>query len=172
MPVPKEFDGVYIVFDRKERYNRLENDYPLRIIIQNMADPELRYQTLLTKLKQRGCRLTSHRLALIRLIASSEGHPNAAHLYESLRIQFPTVSLATIYKTLTLLKDEGEVLEIDLHNDSHYDGNKPYPHPHLVCTRCNRIMDGDEVLTLQKLNEEIEEKYGFQIFRHQLVFYG
>ena len=86
--------------------------------------------------------------------------------------QFPTISLATVYKTLVLLKDEGEVLEIDLHNDSRYDGNKPYSHPHLVCNRCNRIIDGDEVVMLQKLNNEIEEKYGFQISRHQIVYFG
>ena len=64
---------------------------------------------------------------------------------KSLRTQFPTISLATIYKTLTLLKEEGEVLEIDLHNDSRYDGNKPYPHPHLICTQCGKIADGDSV---------------------------
>ena len=137
-----------------------------------MADPELRYQTLLSKLQERGCRLTSHRLALIRLIAASEGHPNATELFESLRLQFPTVSLATIYKTLTLLKEEGEVLEIDLRSDSHYDGNKPYPHPHLFCNRCNKIFDGDEVLPMQKVNQEVEQKYGFRILRYQLIFYG
>ena len=137
-----------------------------------MSDPELRYQTLLGKLQARGSRITSHRLALLRLLAVSEGHPNAAQLYERLRAQFPTVSLATIYKTLTLLKEEGEVLEIDLHADSHYDGNKPYPHPHLICTRCKQIIDGDEVRALHALNQEIAEKYDFQVAQSQLVFYG
>jgi len=137
-----------------------------------MSDPETRYQTLLGKLQARGSRITSHRLALLRLLAVSEGHPNAAQLYERLRAQFPTVSLATIYKTLTLLKEEGEVLEIDLHADSHYDGNKPYPHPHLICTRCKQIIDGDEVGALHALNQEIAEKYDFQVAQSQLVFYG
>jgi len=137
-----------------------------------MTDPEIRYQSLLHKLQQRGCRLTSHRLALARLLSISEGHPNASQLYATLRTQFPTISLATIYKTLTLLKEEGEVLEIDLHSDSHYDGNKPYPHPHLICSRCGAILDGDPVHTLAALNQEIEQTYGFRISRHQLVFYG
>lgn len=137
-----------------------------------MSDSENRYQTLVSKLKKRGFRLTSHRLALVRLLASSTGHPNASQLYKEIKAQFPTVSLATIYKTLTLLKDEGEVLEIDLHSDSHYDGNKPYPHPHLICIRCNRIIDGDELSILNNLNEEIEKKYQFQIFRHQIIYYG
>jgi Fur family peroxide stress response transcriptional regulator len=137
-----------------------------------MTDPELRYQKLLATLQTKGSRLTSHRLALIRLLAVSEGHPNAMQLYESLRNQFPTISLATIYKTLVLLKEEGQILEIDLHDDSRYDGNKPYPHPHLICTRCTRIFDGDEVTMLQKLTQEIEAKYSFRISRPQLVFYG
>jgi Fur family transcriptional regulator, peroxide stress response regulator len=137
-----------------------------------MTDSEQRYQSLLSKLHERGSRMTSHRMALARLLATSDGHPNAFQLYENLRQQFPTISLATVYKTLVLLKEEGEVLEIDLHNDSRYDGNKPYSHPHLVCTRCNRIIDGDEVVMLQKLNSEIEEKYGFQISRHQIVYFG
>jgi Fur family transcriptional regulator, peroxide stress response regulator len=137
-----------------------------------MTDPELRYQKLLATLKEKGSRLTSHRLALIRLLAVSDGHPNAMQLYEALQVQFPTISLATIYKTLVLLKEGGEVLEIDLHSDSHYDGNKPYPHPHLICTRCGKIFDGDEATGLQRLNQEIESKYGFCISRSQIVFYG
>lgn len=137
-----------------------------------MTDPEIRYQKILTKLQERGYRLTSHRLALARLLASSLGHPNATQLFEALKRQFPTVSLATIYKTLALLKDEGEILEIDLRTDSRYDGNKPYPHPHLICIRCNKIIDGDELTGLPVLNKEIEDRYHFQISRHQLVFYG
>jgi Fur family peroxide stress response transcriptional regulator len=137
-----------------------------------MNDPEIRYQTLVSKLKERGCRLTSHRLALARVLASSTGHPDAAQLYAEIKVQFPTVSLATIYKTLILLKDEGEILEIDLRTNSHYDGNKPYPHPHLICIRCNRIIDGDEVSMLEKFNDEIEQKYQFQISRHQIIYYG
>ena len=141
-------------------------------MIIHTTDPELRYQTLLGKLHKRGLRITSHRLALLRLVAVSEGHPNAAQLYEQLRVQFPTVSLATIYKTLVLLKEEGEVLEIDLHNDSRYDGNKPFPHPHLVCNCCGKIIDGDEAVFFNTVNQEIQEKYQFQVLQSQLVFYG
>jgi len=137
-----------------------------------MIDPETRYQTMLSKLKNRGCRITSHRIALLHLISVSEGHPNAAQLYERLRIQFPTVSLATIYKTLALLKEEGEVLEIDLRNDSHYDGNKPFPHPHLICTKCDQITDGDALPLLSDINRDIEKAFGFQVIRQQIVFYG
>lgn len=137
-----------------------------------MSDPELRYQSMLNKLKKRGSRLTSNRLALLRLIAVSDGHPNAAQLWEQLRVAFPTVSLATVYKTLALLKEEGEVLEIALREDSRYDGNKPFPHPHLICSQCGKIIDGDDVSFLQSINQEIEEKFDFKVLQTQLVFFG
>ena len=137
-----------------------------------MIDPELRYQTILAKIQEKGSRLTSHRIALLRLISVSEGHPSATQLYEKLRVQFPSISLSTIYKTLALLKDKGEVLEIDLPDDNRYDGNKPFPHPHLICIRCNRIMDGEDVPALLTINQQIADKYGFQVQSQQLIFYG
>lgn len=142
------------------------------MIINTLLDPEFRYQTMLNKLRDRGCRMTSHRLALLRIMSVSEGHPNATQLYEKLREPFPTISLATIYKTLLILKEDGQVFEIDLHNDSHYDGNKPYPHPHLICSKCRAILDGDDVSFLNAINHEIQEKYKFQVAQSQLLFYG
>jgi len=93
-----------------------------------MIDPEIRFDELVTALKARDYRLTPQRVELLRLIASSDGHPSAAQLYGRIKRQFPTMSHATVYKTLALLKDMGQVLEIDLRDDSHYDGNRPSPH--------------------------------------------
>ena len=55
--------------------------------------------------KKRDFRLTPQRVELVRLIAASEGHPSAAQLYENITTQFPTMSQATVYKTLALLKE-------------------------------------------------------------------
>jgi len=136
-----------------------------------MAEAQVRYNQLIAKLREQGYRLTSQRLALVRLIAASEGHPNAAQLYERLKKQFPTVSPATVYKLLALLKELGEVLEIDLRDDSHYDGNRPEPHPHLICLRCHQIIDGAVELD-PALIRQLERKSGYHIVRHQVAFYG
>jgi Fur family transcriptional regulator, peroxide stress response regulator len=137
-----------------------------------MPDPETRFQQLTAKLKGSDYRLTPQRVALLRLIASSEGHPSAAHLYEQIRAQFPTTSLATVYKTLTLLKELGEVLELGFSNDDNrYDGSRPYPHPHLICVRCHRIMD-PQVSLVQDLTREVAEQTGYQVHSHRLDFYG
>jgi Fur family peroxide stress response transcriptional regulator len=136
------------------------------------TDEKSRYDQILSKIRKRGGRLTSHRLALLRLLASSEGHPTALQLYDKLKDQFPTMSLATIYKTLAILKEENEVLEIDLHGESRYDGNKPFSHPHLICTQCCQIFDGDDLPILEGIQQQIYEKYHFQVQHQQQIFYG
>jgi len=137
-----------------------------------MTDPQARYEQLLAKLRQSDYRMTPQRMELVRLIAASEEHPSAARLYEQIKVRFPTMSLATVYKTLDLLKELGEVLEIGLRDDKHYDGNRPYPHPHLICTRCQKIMDGELESSVHALVSEMEKISGFRIERHQLNFYG
>ena len=107
----------------------------------------------------------------MRLIAASEGHPSAAQLYAKIKAQFPTMSQATVYKTLALLKEMGQVLEIDLRDDSRYDGNRPHPHPHLICMRCNRIADGELDIDLSSIRR-LEQTSGYQIVRPQIAFYG
>ncbi len=137
-----------------------------------MNDPQIRFEQLIAKLKERQYRITPQRVELIRLIAASVGHPSASQLYNQIKVQFPTMSLATVYKTLDLLKEVGEVLEIGLRDDSHYDGNKPYPHPHLICMKCQKIMDGELDVAVGKIVQEVENNFGFRVVKHQLDFYG
>ena len=136
-----------------------------------MPDPHVRFDALLDALKERDFRLTPQRVELVRLIASSEGHPSAAQLYTRIKRRFPTMSQATVYKTLALLKELGQVLEIDLRDDSHYDGNRPQPHPHLICTQCSKIVDG-EVSIDPRAIRRMEKASGYTIVRPQISFYG
>jgi Fur family peroxide stress response transcriptional regulator len=136
-----------------------------------MADQDIRFTEMILALKERDFRLTPQRIELVRLIATSQGHPSATQLYDRIKRQFPTMSHATVYKTLSLLKDMGQVLEIDLRDDSHYDGIHPQPHPHLICIRCNRIIDGEADLD-PKLISKLEHASGYTIIRSQISFFG
>jgi Fur family transcriptional regulator, peroxide stress response regulator len=136
-----------------------------------MTDPDVRFDQLLAALKARDYRLTPQRVELVRLIAASEGHPSANQFYEAIKEKFPTMSHATVYKTLTLLKEIDQVFEIDLHGDSHYDGNRPEPHPHLICMQCGQIVDGELPLAPESLRE-LEEASGYTILRPQISLYG
>jgi len=105
------------------------------------------------------------------MIAISEGHPSANQFYEKIKRKFPTISHATVYKTLALLKEMNQVLEIDLRAGSRYDGNRPQPHPHLICLKCNKIVDG-EVSFDQGSIRKLEEASGYTILRPQISLYG
>jgi len=93
-------------------------------------------------------------------------------IYEQVKADFPTTSLATIYKAVTLLKELNEVLELGFPEGSNrYDGNKPYPHPHMICIKCKNIMDPD-LMGLKQLTEEAAQKTGYKIIDHRLDFFG
>jgi Fur family transcriptional regulator, peroxide stress response regulator len=136
-----------------------------------MSDPKTRFDELITSLKERNFRLTPQRVELVRLIAASKDHPSAAELYVNIKKQFPTMSHATVYKTLALLKDMNQVLAIDLRDDSHYDGNRPDPHPHLICIQCNKIIDGEADFDPSAIRK-LEQASGYKILRSQVSFFG
>jgi Fur family transcriptional regulator, peroxide stress response regulator len=137
-----------------------------------MADPGNRLDEMLSRLRERGGRITPQRMAVLRILAESQGHPSVDRIYQQVRESFPTTSLATVYKTVSLLKEMGEVLELGFSDDSNrYDGKTPYPHPHLVCIRCREIMD-PELESLSGLQEELIRDTGFRILSHRLDFFG
>ena len=132
----------------------------------------MRVNEMLARLKEHSFRITPQRLAVLEVLAAGEGHPTVEQIHEQVKTDFPTTSLATIYKTVSLLKELGEVLELGFANGSNrYDGSKPYPHPHLICTRCNTIIDPD-LSSLQDLEKELMDETGFVITTHRLDFFG
>ena len=96
-------------------------------------DPQIRLNQMIKVLKEKGHRLTPQRLAVLKILAKSEGHPSAETIYKTVKTTFPTTSLATVYNNINLLKAAHEVLQLGFANlGSRYDGNKPYPHPHAI----------------------------------------
>lgn len=136
------------------------------------ANIEQRLNQMLSKLKEHDFRLTPQRLAVLKVLAVSEGHPTVERIYETVRAEFPTTSIATIYKTVNLLKQLNEVLELGFPDGSNrYDGNKPYPHPHVICTKCKKIIDPN-LGSLKDLTKEVIKETGFQILNHRVDFFG
>lgn len=141
-----------------------------------MIDPQARFEALVDRLREEEYRLTPQRVALLRLLAASDGHPSASDLYDQLQAQFPTTSLATIYKTLNLLKELDEVLELGFSDDDNrYDGSRPYPHPHLICVRCRKIIDPEVDIAedlMQQMAQQVARRSGYRHISHRLDFYG
>jgi Fur family peroxide stress response transcriptional regulator len=137
-----------------------------------MSGSQDRLKQMLEKLKEKGHRITPQRLFILRILAESHGHPSVEDIFEQVKTNFPTTSLATVYKTISVLKELGEVLELEFSSDhNRYDGSKPYPHPHLICTKCGRIVD-PELSNLAQITQELVSGTGYKVLGHRLDFYG
>ena len=137
-----------------------------------MADHTQRFEIIVQKLKDHGLKITPQRLAILKILAKSEGHPSVEDIHAQLADDFPTMSLATIYKNVALLKSLGEVLELGFPDGSNrYDGNKPHPHPHVICLVCKKIVD-PELESLDEMKKELERATHFTILNHRLDFFG
>lgn len=139
------------------------------VIVTQIED---RTNLIIQKLKSEGHRITPQRIAIVRTLVESSGHPSVEDIFGRVHATFPTTSLATVYKTISVIKELGEVLELEFstgHN--RYDGNNPHPHPHLMCLQCKRIVD-PELSTLADLTQELTSDSGFRIVSHRLDFYG
>ena len=138
----------------------------------NSLDVKRRMDQMASKLREHQFRITPQRLAILRVLAASDGHPSVERVYETVRRDFPTTSIATVYKTVHLLKQINELLEIALPDGSNrYDGNKPFPHPHLICVRCQKIIDPN-LESLKDMTAEVADETGFDILAYRLDFFG
>ncbi|HSW39001.1 MAG TPA: transcriptional repressor [Acidobacteriota bacterium] len=137
-----------------------------------MAGDKNRFEIIARKLRGNGCRLTPQRLAIVRIIAGSESHPSVEDIFGRIRKKFPTMSLATVYRNILLIKSFGEVLELGFPDGSNrYDGNKPHPHPHVICIKCKKIVDPN-LDSLDHMKKEVSAETGFTILNHRLDFFG
>jgi len=137
-----------------------------------MTDHKIRLETMIQKMRERGLRITPQRIAILRVLSISKGHPSVESIYEQVKKEFPTTSVATVYKNVSMLKELGEVLELSFGTESsRYDGNKPDPHPHLICTKCKKIIDPD-LDSLKVVSKELIKETGFSITSHRLDFFG
>jgi len=137
-----------------------------------MQDIPSRFDNMLRKLREMRYRITPQRLAILKILAESQGHPGAEDIYALVKTDFPTTTIATVYKTLAVLKSIGEVLELEFSGDyNRYDGKKPGSHPHLICIKCKRIVDPD-LTSLDEMTAKIASQTGYKLISNRLDFYG
>jgi len=137
-----------------------------------MANSEKRCAAIVEKLRKGGLKLTPQRMAIAKILADSQGHPSVEEIFDRLKESFPTMSLATVYRNVLVLKSLGETLELGFPDGrNRYDGNRPYPHPHAICIQCRAIVD-PKMDGVQDMTRAVAAETGFQILTHRLDFFG
>lgn len=121
--------------------------------------------------KEKKLKLTPQRLAVYNCLINTTAHPSADTIYNQIHVQYPTMSLATVYKALKTLAEVGLIQEINVgEGNFRYDGTS-YPHPHLQCISCGKV-DDFKIDILDNLNSIAQEKTDYKIVSNQLYFYG
>jgi Fur family ferric uptake transcriptional regulator len=127
-------------------------------------------------LKNNGYKLTVQRQMILELVAAQkEKHLSAEEIFELVKIEFPQIGLATVYRTIAILEKMKLLQRINLDDGCiRYqlaDPNEKHEHHHLICESCGLVVDMQEDL-LESLEKKVMQKNGFKVNNHRLKLYG
>jgi Fur family peroxide stress response transcriptional regulator len=122
-------------------------------------------------LRDKGFKVTPQRLAIYQVLANTKAHPSAEMIFTQLQPSYPTMSLATVYKTIEILKEIGLVQILNVGEDSfRYDANIN-SHCHICCMSCGRV-DDLEGIDSDDFVAKVADKTEYQLSGQQFYFYG
>ena len=119
-------------------------------------------------LKDRGLKATPQRVAVLKEL-NKKTHPTMEEMYSGIKEHHPTISLATVYKNVNLLKEQGVVIEINMPNGKMRYDYLSRPHIHLACKSCGRIEDLDYDENLFNFQTNLEDSKNVIIDRLDVI---
>lgn len=112
---------------------------------------------------------TKQRELILDTIMQSSTHPTADELFQEIRVKLPKISLATVYRNLNMLAEDGIIKKIEMPDMPDRFDWRVTIHDHLVCEGCGKIFD----FTLSDaLDKQIERVSGMQVRQYSLVAKG
>ncbi len=119
-----------------------------------------------------GLRMTRQRQVILDVLRQSHGHLDAEALHDRVRQQDPRISLATVYRTLALLKEFGLVQEHRLGEEhGHFEAAPQAPHYHFTCLKCRKVIEF-QASSVQRVVREVAAKESVQITDVHLLLSG
>ena len=126
---------------------------------------------IIKRLKDKGITLTPQRIAIIEYMMNNKNHPTADEIYNAIKKKYWTISVATVYSTLELLEELGEIQKIYTDSSARYDWNKK-PHHHFICRKCGKIYDIEDEFTEICPIISVAKEQGYKIENIKAYFYG
>lgn len=115
-------------------------------------------------------RLTPQRQAVLDAIDAIGGRFTLVEVYDRARRGEPGLGLATVYRTIDLLRRTGSVRPLPTEGKPTYVRCRPGHHHHLVCLACGGVQETD--LCTAPDAAELRRRYGFAPEAHELDIYG
>lgn len=131
------------------------------LFIENEGEPNLAKATRMTRQKK----------IILDIVRDTHSHPSADWIYEQAKKLLPDISLGTVYRNLNVLRDAGEILELNYGSTfSRYDGIADN-HYHFYCEECQQLFDVT-IPVYQGLDRMVHDMTGFEVRYHRMEFYG
>jgi Fur family transcriptional regulator, peroxide stress response regulator len=114
---------------------------------------------------------TKQREAIFNILRGTTSHPTADWIYDEVRKIMPNISKGTVYRNLKILRETGQISELNLSGTvSRFEGRQDN-HYHFRCEKCGRVFDVAEPVDTG-LDQRVAGETGFKISYHQLEFRG
>jgi Fur family peroxide stress response transcriptional regulator len=139
-------------------------------VVRNMDAAVGRVDQAYANLRKLGLRLTPQRMAIAKCVLDTDWHPTADEIYQRIRSDYPTISLATVYSTLETMVRAGMLQAVNTREVVRYDSHAPR-HINLICLNCGKITDVDDE-EIASIAKERAGKYSFRIVDQQYSVYG
>jgi len=114
-------------------------------------------------------RYSDQRNAILEAVREKPVHPTAQQVFESVKLQIPNISLATVYRDLGQLADSGFIKRIKHENVVRYDGNTEI-HQHFYCKSCGALFDQE--LFNQEFVFQLKTKIEHEVQDFDLMLHG
>lgn len=123
-------------------------------------------------LRENGAKVTAQRIAILRNLEGRMDHPSVDTIYKELTVDYPTMSVATVYSTTKLLEEAGLINILSIDDKRVYCDPNTEPHAHFLCRKCGEILDLElkqsDVLSSTVLKAENIA----QVEHSEIFFYG
>lgn len=104
-------------------------------------------------------RNTIQKSKIIEYIKNSREHPTAEKVYKAVKKQIPTITLATVYRNLNLMAEQGEISRFKANNEFRFDGML-CNHQHCICKKCGKILDNIQ----PEISKHAKQKFNSNTF--------
>ena len=110
--------------------------------------------------------------AILNCLRQTTVHPSAEWLFDALKSEHSDISLATVYRNLSLFMQQGTIASLGtVAGVERFDGNTE-PHVHFICTQCASILDLSDMEVPEALNNAASKSAGGKVAGCQLTFTG
>ncbi len=124
------------------------------------------------QLREGGLKVTPKRVAMYNYICSTKEHPTAETIYKNIKVDYPKISVSTVYRNLKSMVEIGVIKEIYIENNFKRFDADTSDHIHLICNVCKSVKDSSGSINIGKILKKAEKYDDYKIEKEEIILRG